>query len=372
VAEPSEKGAFGSLSELAKDPYSGVRFHCLEQSNCGAPSPPRFWFGDFDADLAKRYFLGNRPQFPVGVYFTSGLCLSEGYVLQKEGQSLNCPEANFPAVQRESGRVTTHDLCVLPGVHTIIGVGDERGLGGLGIFGHWLVDFLPKIFFLDLCGQDRRSVQLLFLNRIPDYAREMLRLIDIDEKQLTIIENADQRIVKPETLLIPTCCHKGMRFASLFRDYCDQLKACVLAKGGQLSSNRKQRLFIARRSNRRLLVNREQIEALAVKYRFKIVRPETLPLVKQWELFASAGWIVGEYGSALHSSIFSRPGTIVCGLRSKEEPPFYLQSGIGELLGQPTGYVFGRRVDQQQKSFFVDPEHFESCLRLITTKAPFR
>jgi capsular polysaccharide biosynthesis protein len=62
-------------------------------------------------------------------------------------------------------------------------------------------------------------------------------------------------------------------------------------------------------------------------------------------LFASAREIIGEYGSAFHATMFSAPDTPVCGLRGSDYHPGFVQSGIGDVFGQPTGWVFGSNCD---------------------------
>ena len=82
--------------------------------------------------------------------------------------------------------------------------------------------------------------------------------------------------------------------------------------------------------------------------------------------------IVGEYGSALHTSLFSRPGTTVCALRGSMGHPGFIQSGFGQALGQPTGYVFGEQVDQSGDGRFVIGEpDFAECLRTLFVASGF-
>jgi capsular polysaccharide biosynthesis protein len=61
--------------------------------------------------------------------------------------------------------------------------------------------------------------------------------------------------------------------------------------------------------------NRAVFEELAVKNGFQLVYPETLSLLDQVGLFSQASHIVGEYGSALHNSLFSPAGTTVGAIR---------------------------------------------------------
>jgi hypothetical protein len=56
----------------------------------------------------------------------------------------------------------------------------------------------------------------------------------------------------------------------------------------------------------------------------------------------------------------------VAALRGSHPDPRYLQSGIGRVLGQPTGYIFGHtNPDDPTMGYTIDEEDFADCLRLI-------
>ena len=116
------------------------------------------------------------------------------------------------------------------------------------------------------------------------------------------------------------------------------------------------KVFLARDGAHRLMTSREDIEALAEQKGYFVVRPELLPIPEQIALFRQARAICGEYGSALHGSLFADAGLVVCGLKSTGPHPGFVQSGMGGMLGQPTGYVFGQALDARR--FHVEPADF--------------
>jgi len=91
----------------------------------------------------------------------------------------------------------------------------------------------------------------------------------------------------------------------------------------------------------RQFANADAVEALFASHNFTVMHPETMPIPDQIALFENATEIAGEYGSGLHNTIFSHPHTKVMVLRGNQGHPGFLQSGIGEIMDQPTGYVFG-------------------------------
>jgi capsular polysaccharide biosynthesis protein len=117
--------------------------------------------------------------------------------------------------------------------------------------------------------------------------------------------------------------------------------------------------------------NRPAIEAIAERAGFTLVQPEKLSMPAQLALFETATMIVGEYGSALHNSIFAEPGTIICALRGNSRHPGFIQSGIGTVLGQETGYVFGNTAGQEvDQRFDIDPAAFSRALELMMLHRP--
>jgi capsular polysaccharide biosynthesis protein len=109
-----------------------------------------------------------------------------------------------------------------------------------------------------------------------------------------------------------------------------------------------------------------RIEEMAVKANFALVYPEELSLLEQVRLFAGAREIMGEYGSALHGSLFSPEGAVICALRGTGGHPGFLQSGMGMALKQPTGYIFGEADESDPNfGFQVEEDAVAAALRLV-------
>ena len=114
------------------------------------------------------------------------------------------------------------------------------------------------------------------------------------------------------------------------------------------------------------MINVDRIEAMAAVAGFSIVYPEQLSLPDQVALFRGARQIVGQYGSALHGTMFGTPGAMVCALQGTGPAcAGYLQSGIAERIGQSVGYVYGASVDwpPPDTPFIIEEEAFATCLR---------
>ena len=113
--------------------------------------------------------------------------------------------------------------------------------------------------------------------------------------------------------------------------------------------------------------NRSEIELIAVGEGYSLVYPEQLDLGEQIALFRGAQRIVGEYGSGLHASMFSSPGSIVCALRGGARHPGFLQSGLAQALDQHCGYVLGDAPFMAtQFEFGIEAAAFRQALTLMS------
>jgi capsular polysaccharide biosynthesis protein len=101
-----------------------------------------------------------------------------------------------------------------------------------------------------------------------------------------------------------------------------------------------------------MVTNRAQIEQLAFSYGFELIRPGAMTAEQQIISFRSADQVIGEYGSALHNTIFGAPGAICVAVRGRSSAPGFIQSSIGAAFGQETAYVFGAAREPTDESIF--------------------
>ena len=342
-----------------------IKFIELAPPTMALPPAPRFTFGNYPAELATWYFshagLGQ-----VGVFQLAGCEVTGEHMLARADVNFLCSELNIhPADvaameerrQAGGGKKVTH----LAGRHALIGP-------GFGVYGHWLVDILPRIYLLEAAGFPLDSLRFLMPFDLPGYGVAWLNMIGISDDQLVRYDTKSD-VLRVEELVVPTFIRSETRFSPIFRDAVSFIKSRVaLAYGDFFAGAPTSSFFVSRAlaSQSRPLKNRPRIEQLALEAGFQIVHPEQLSLVEQMQLFAQAKQIVGEYGSNLHNSIFSQAGTVVCALRGAAPHPGFSQSGLGHILDQPTGYVFGETNPNDPAGAFSVPEQaFADCLRLV-------
>ena len=354
-----------SIYDLIIQEPGNARFHALTQPSVVIAQPPRFFFGGFPETVAQHFFhtysLGS-----AGTFWVRGVRFEAAYVISKNSAALVCSELNI-----HPGHVASEMATVDREERPIRKIGGCPAffLGpGYHIFGHWVVDFLPKLQVLAVSGHDIFNLSYLIPQSTPRWGLELLGLIGIGPHQL-ILFDPTKELLEVEEVLLPTFLHNGIRFSPIFERAAAFLKKSMLGGiNAVIPSAPHHRIYISRTagSTNRPLLNRAMVEKIVEEYDFQICHPEQLPLAEQINLFASASAIFGEYGSAHHMSIFAPHGTVVCGLRGSIFHPGFIQSGIGQALGQPTGYLFGQTDESNEHGCFLIAEPMlRDCIETI-------
>ena len=327
------------------------------------PQPPRFSFGDFPADVASQYFNSLHIS-AIGIYAGTGFELCDGYTLHHDDQLVSAPELKIhpkhlmdidPA--REAGYRQRPRRRVSGTVANIISPGHA-------IYGHWLAEILPRLAVLTAGGEALDKLTFAVPVDTPKFGLDLLALCGVPQSQILVY--GAEEVLCPDELLMPTLINNGVRYAPLLAEAVALFKRGVVKAGYSLAAqDGPARIFLARGGGNRRLINRDAIQAAAEAAGFTIIRPETMSLPEQVALFGQAREITGEYGSAFHNALFAPSGTVVCGLRGSKNHPGFLQTGMGEQLGQPTGYVFGQTGGGKPHDYTVAEADFADCLRIV-------
>jgi O-antigen biosynthesis protein len=341
-----------------------------------APLAPRFIFGPFPENLMQAYFA-EYTALSVGCYSLSNAGVTSHGLLVRDGALLVCDQLSLSeAAISEAGRygsIRAKDR------YSRLLDGPTVALAGPGhlIYGHWLADFLPKLYLLHRIGLDPCKSEYIIPGNTPDFALSWLRLLGISDSQIIRFDTYNE-VVGVRRLIVPTMLRSNGRTHPLFRSAIEYLlslipggKNCRIAERGAGRN-----LFVARGApglEARKLLNRRAIEQLAADAGFEVVRPERFSLTEQLAMFAEASCIVGEYGSGLHGSLFASAGTMVCALRAAARHPGFLQSGLCQAMDQKIGYVFGAACEDDDfaQQFSISEEDFRSALQLMESNGGF-
>jgi len=343
-----------------EDIASASRFHQVCPASTPAAPVMAFSFGVMPA-AAKEAFRSRRlPE--QGVYELDTVSLSGISLLTRGNVALSSlatrmPEGllskDFELLGNPVREIT--ELAVL-----ITGTGER-------VWGHWLVDFLPKLYLLEKAGFDPSTLSFLWPCSVRPFAGKLMQTFGIKPHQL-LPYDPQKETLRLARLLVPTILHNHLNASPVFAEAANFLSARLGAIGTESEG---EKIFLARGDGNRSLLGRERITAIMAARGFRVLRPETLPIAAQFDLFRSARIVAGEYGSAMHGTMFSPLGTVVFALHGNDLHPGFLQTGIGAALGQPTGYVFGEPGSKPNR-FAITESDLESGLDAAETLAATR
>ena len=177
-------------------------------------------------------------------------------------------------------------------------------------WGHWLVEYLPRFAIArDLLGMrfDELLVPLPF--HIPDWAIDLLEsTCSVRRSNIVRYRAYAERLICPHAV-VPSYSYSGIyTFHSFLRRFYHRLRPQLIGPRTRVCVSRAG--VIPTGGNRRFPL-RKRFEDMAKDRGYQIVRPETLTLSDQINLFANATVVIGEHGSAMHNAVFCDPGTVV-------------------------------------------------------------
>jgi O-antigen biosynthesis protein WbqL len=237
------------------------------------------------------------------------------------------------------------------------------------MWGHWLTEVFPKLFAIRELRANGVEAPILVPSSAPSYVIPIIQ--DLLPGQALLVYDPERQNVRVGRLLLPPMLQHFYVFHPRFGEALDNY-----ARGLERPPA-SSRIFVSRGGMRtkyayRELVNEPELEGVAAEFGFRIVRPETLPWREQVALFAGARVIAGEFGSGLHNTIFSPPGSAVVALNCIGE----IQSRIANFRRQDIGYVLpddgrprGFRSDGGLQRYRVDPTDFREKLSIAIEAA---
>lgn len=205
---------------------------------------------------------------------------------------------------------------------------------GSSIYGHWLLDFMPRIYIAqELLGSALDDFVLPLPADTPEWVVRMIHTFcGIGPDRFRHYSRFDDLLVCRRACL-PSYAHGGVRgdyvLHPLMRTLYDRF-------GNPGATRMKRRICLSRRDQERhtygkwrIFENRQMLEDMAVARGFEIVRPETLGFPEQVELLRSASCILGEHGSGMHAAVFADPGTIVATIGAWNRHQFNIAAAFG-------------------------------------------
>jgi capsular polysaccharide biosynthesis protein len=333
-----------------------VGFIKLDAPAFSLPAGPMFLFGPATRAALNDLFALT-PTHDIGCYTLEDAVLAPTGIAIKSGIAFSSPAFIHPPYHVQTVAARLHAV-QLPARHVR---GPLAVLYGPGhqTYGHWLVDFLPRLFVLAQCGFDILATRFAVPPDITPVATQLLSCIGIRESQL-VPYRYWREVIHTDLLVMPTILRAENRFSPHFAAATEFWTAPLMRAAGHNVPG-PERIFLSRGQapSGRHLTNRAQVETLAQERGYTVVHPEKLSVFQQVSHFTGARIIAGEYGSALHGSVYARPHTVIVALRGTARHPSFIQSGLAQSLQQQIGYVLGETTGEVEQRFTVQPEDLE-------------
>lgn len=229
--------------------------------------------------------------------------------------------ALYGAVESSAGGFDSLPIRSVSGAHLVYqNWGDST-------WGHVLIFMLPRLILAERVGLDLAETKILANALTAPWHLQILRdVFGIRESNITFFDPQAER-VRIEYALIPYLPFRAEGFHPESAQLFAQLKQRILGDDGGQAGDAARVILVDRRrffnpaSRQRQATNfDEMIAALrVVEPRLEVVDPSELSLREQVRLFDETRLLIGEYGSGLHNSLFSRPGTAVISIGESNE-----------------------------------------------------
>ena len=275
---------------------------------------------------------------PLGLYCVRDVIVSGHFYPTQGGVFLD--DGSEPSnIGRSFARMERLDLQTL--IHRQEQIVLDRPaliIGGPGypIWGHWLLDFLPRLAIArEVLGGGLDAFVIPMPGDIPDWIPQMMQFFcGVPDGQIVRYDRQHQSVLCPQACL-PTVAHNNYFLHSFLREFYGRFASAVPPDMPRRFCVSRKSFGQTRHSVVRVFREEAYFEEVAERFGYVPVYPETLSLQAQVDLFAHATSIAGQYGSGIHSALFSPPGTLV----GQFCMPNAIQSRIAGLCGHRMGYL---------------------------------
>ncbi|MGJ4856040.1 DUF563 domain-containing protein [Labrys sp. La1] len=235
---------------------------------------------------------------------------------------------------------------------------------GYGIWGHWLAEFLPRVSIASQLLAPLRDEWIIPLPQdTPSWVEDLLlSACNVPRHAILRYAPGQERLLFARAV-IPTFCFSG---EYTFHPYMREFYRSLAPAAGEA----RRRLCLSRGgpgpSANRPFRQRDFFEENARRRGFEVIRPEELSLPDQIAMLSQACALIGEYGSAMHGSVFAGPGTVIGCIGHWNA----VQMRLGEVFEQPGLYLTrGCLWPNADRPISIDasPDDIESFLDRVTS-----
>ncbi|AQQ66943.1 hypothetical protein Mag101_04295 [Microbulbifer agarilyticus] len=212
------------------------------------------------------------------------------------------------------------------------------------IYGHWLVDILPRLWLLKQV-YDFKELKFLVKESVPAFALRLLSAVGVGSNQILKWDAKSGGSIIAKRVVMPTNLRYGQVIHPRLAEYASWLKGQIRPSSRGLAGDKK--VYLSRGKWRKTsnatrdLANSSCVEEMYIANGYKVIYPEEYSLEEQVRIFHDSDAVAGEEGSALHNNIFMREGTLVTCFRGELNHSL-IQSTLCSAMSQRSEHAFGK------------------------------
>lgn len=242
------------------------------------------------------------------------------------------------------------------------------------IYGHWLVDILPRLWLLSRL-HDLSSIVFVLRAGCPAFASKMLYVAGVPAKNVVYFDPSAENLFLRRGIYVSNL-RADQTVHPIISSFADWWAGRLLARLPKRPSflgamGDRKRIFVSRGMWRkphahRICINAEVIEEYLLRSAgVQIFHPQDLDLPEQVAIFRNAEVLIGEEGSGLHNSIFARDGSHVITLRGPMNHSL-IQSGLCRAKNQTLHAALGQEEtslgDGREANFSISTDQVDQLV----------
>jgi hypothetical protein len=280
--------------------------------------------------------------------------LGNGFLIDKDGRRIQSRYLPYTllrskeGIKRSSGPISECNDGYVTTPRKVTEVNEPVALltqPGDRIFGHWIVDILPKLAMINSYDPSIRCIiksDVINGSAIKDIDA-VFDIIGFDKNRAIGIKPASEAVLCKK-LIVPSVVRYGQQIHSFVKSLYEPFRL----PPSDPHPNKK--LYFSRRlwqpsGSHRILSNAQEVEEYYRANGYDVVFPERLTFKEKLIKLANASHVAGEKGSALHLSLFSSSIKEMTVLLNPSEPENglpLLQAEICRLQGINCHIVIGQ------------------------------
>jgi capsular polysaccharide biosynthesis protein len=209
---------------------------------------------------------------------------------------------------------------------------------GIRSYGHWLLDILPRLWLARRAlGDEAFAGHVVLVDDVaPRWATGLMQTAAGVQDSQIVRYNRNRTLLKAPSLIVPGTLHGDFLFHPIAAEVFDGLPDSGRTDLPRMFNvTRVQPALDPSHPDNRICINADALAARLAAKGVPSIEPSRLSWPDQIALFRRAELIVGEFGSALHNTIFSGAAARVVCLGFQNE----VQSTISGFRGQRMAYV---------------------------------